>query len=613
MSASDDSNWSSKNYTWITDKEEGYIAARIISQSGDNFVVELDNGDQRTVHGNDLQKMNPPKFDKVEDMADLTHLNEASVVHNLRLRYHSNLIYTYSGLFLVAVNPYFKIQIYTDQYIQNYRGKKRSEMPPHIYATSDMAYLDMLQDHENQSILITGESGAGKTENTKKVIQYLAAIAGGSGKDKKGNLEDQILRANPILESFGNAQTVRNNNSSRFGKFIRIEFNANGQIGGPNIKKYLFEKSRVTHQTSKERNYHVFYQLLKGASEDIKKSLLLDKTLNDYEFVKNSNKNIDDVDDAAEFKDLRESMRVMGIDDEKQLNFFGVVAAVLHLGNIKPVNDRQDQAQLPDTSAAEKVCHLLGIDVDEFVRGLLKPKIKAGRDWVTQAKNQEQVTYSIEALARVLYERMFQQLVDTINLTLDKDFSKTTFIGVLDIAGFEIFEVNSFEQLCINYTNEKLQQFFNHHMFILEQEEYRREGIQWEFIDFGLDLQPTIDLIEKTSPIGILSCLDEECVMPKATDKTFIDKLNGLWKGKSNKYDVPRFNEGFILYHYAGNVEYSVAGWLDKNKDPLNENVTRLFANSSNSFIANLFSDYLESADSNNIRSTAKRIFQNCC
>ncbi|KAH6578714.1 hypothetical protein BASA60_003550 [Batrachochytrium salamandrivorans] len=596
------SQWAEHKWVWIVDKDQGYLQGSICKENGDEVEVQLEDGSKRTVNVNDTEKMNPPKFDKVEDMADLTHLNEASVVHNLRQRYYSNLIYTYSGLFCVTVNPYKKLPIYTDDIIKAYRGKKRIEVPPHVYSIADSAYREMLDNKENQSILITGESGAGKTENTKKVIQYLASAASLGSSKGLGKLEQQILQANPILESFGNAQTIRNNNSSRFGKFIRIEFSPSGHITGGNIDKYLLEKSRVTHQSPKERNYHIFYQVLKGTSPEVKKALLIDGSASDYRFTKGSNKNIDGVDDAADFKALQESLKVMGFTEEDQNNLIRVVSAVLHLGNLTLEADREDNAtftaQAP--AIAEKICHVLGIPVADFSRSLLKPRIKAGRDWVTQARNVEQVYYSVEALSRSLYERMFSQLVDKINSALYTPAQKSNFIGVLDIAGFEIFESNSFEQLCINYTNERLQQFFNHHMFILEQEEYKRENIDWKFIDFGLDLQPSIELIEKTSPIGILSLLDEECVMPKATDKTFIDKLNGLWKGKSPKYDTPRFNMGFILQHYAGKVEYSVSGWLDKNKDPLNDNVTRLLANSSEKYIGELFSDSIGDVDEDN-------------
>lgn len=361
----------------------------------------------------------------------------------------------------------------------------------------------------------------------------------------------------------------------------------------------MLEKSRVTHQTSKERNYHIFYQLLKGASDSLKSKLLLDGTPADYRFTKNSNKIIEGVDDKIDFISLKESFNIMSINENDQIDLFRIIAAILHMGNITLQAERDDAASLTLQSAAvaEKVCHVLGIPQAEFTRCLLKPKVKAGRDWITQMKSVEQVYYSIEALSRSMYERMFGELIDRINKILYTSLQKQSFIGVLDIAGFEIFELNSFEQLCINYTNERLQQFFNHHMFILEQEEYKREGIEWKFIDFGLDLQPTIDLIEKSSPIGILSLLDEECVMPKATDKTFIDKLNSIWKGKSSKYETQRFNSGFILQHYAGSVEYSVSGWLDKNKDPLNDNLTKLLANSNEPFVSAIFADYLVETD----------------
>ncbi|KAG0330346.1 hypothetical protein BG004_002119, partial [Podila humilis] len=393
------------------------------------------------------------------------------------------------------------------------------------------------------------------------------------------------------------------------GKFIRIEFTSGGQIAGGNIERYLFEKSRVTYQTPQERNYHIFYQLLAGADLDLKRSLLLEGGgVHDYGFIKNSNHTISGVDDAEEWKLLLKSMDVMGFTLQEQQNLFRIIAAIMHLGNISVSSDRSDQAQLKDTSIAEKVCHVLGIPLSDFVKGLLKPKVKAGREWVIQARTDQQVLYSIEALSTALYERMFDSIIGRINQAIDTPGKKfTTFIGVLDIAGFEIFDINSFEQLCINYTNEKLQQFFNHHMFILEQDEYKRENIEWKYMDFGQDLQPTIQLIEDSNPIGILSCLDEECVVPKGTDKSFLTKLSTLWKGKSDKYEVPRFQEGFILHHYAGKVEYRTAGWLDKNKDPLNENITRLLAHSSEKYVASLFPDYLVEEEDFTVRNRAKK------
>ena len=539
-------------------------------------------------------------------MAELTHLNEASVVHNLHMRYQADLIYTYSGLFLVAINPYCLLPIYTNEYINIYKGQSREDTKPHIFAMADEAFRNLVEEGENQSILVTGESGAGKTENTKKVIQYLAAVAHSDSPVKNkvqqhSNLSQQILRANPILEAFGNAQTVRNNNSSRFGKFIRIEFTRTGTIAGAFIDWYLLEKSRVVKLNSQERNYHVFYQLLKGADRQMKRDFFMEEMdVEDFAYTKDGNDTITGVSDRDEWKSLIEAFSIMGFSDKEQLATLRTVAAVLHLGNITVVKENRaaDQARLaPDAKVhAEKVCRLLGIPVEPFLKGLLHPRVKAGREWVEKVQTPEQVRLAIDALSKGIYERGFGDLVTRINRQLDRTgmgLDDSHFIGVLDIAGFEIFEENSFEQLCINYTNEKLQQFFNHHMFVLEQEEYAREQIEWKFIDFGHDLQPTIDLIELPNPIGIFSCLDEDSVMPKATDKSFTEKLHSLWDRKTPKYrpSRPGHGHGFMLTHYAAEVEYSTEGWLEKNKDPLNDNVTRLLAASTDKHVSALFAD----------------------
>lgn len=536
-------------------------------------------------------------------MAELTHLNEASVVHNLHMRYQADLIYTYSGLFLVTINPYCSLPIYTNEYINMYKGQGREETKPHIFAMADEAFRNLVDEGENQSILVTGESGAGKTENTKKVIQYLAAVAHSDSpvknKLQQSNLSAQILRANPILEAFGNAQTVRNNNSSRFGKFIRIEFTRTGTIAGAFIDWYLLEKSRVVRLNAHERNYHVFYQLLKGADRKMKQEFLLnDLDVEDFAYTRDGHDTIVGVSDKSEWDLLIEAFNIMGFSEDEQKSILRTIAAVLHLGNITVVKESRgaDQARLaPDAQAqAQKVCKLLGIPAEPFLQGLLHPRVKAGREWVEKVQTPEQVRLAIDALSKGIYERGFGDLVTRINKQLDRSgmgLDDSHFIGVLDIAGFEIFETNSFEQLCINYTNEKLQQFFNHHMFVLEQEEYAREQIEWKFIDFGHDLQPTIDLIELPNPIGIFSCLDEDSVMPKATDKSFTEKLHSLWDRKTPKYRSSRLGQGFMLTHYAAEVEYSTEGWLEKNKDPLNDNVTRLLAASTDKHVATLFAD----------------------
>lgn len=618
-----ENDFSGKRYVWLKDPKAAFVKGWIVEElGGGRILVQCDDGSQRDVDSESADKVNPAKFDKANDMAELTHLNEASVVHNLHMRYQADLIYTYSGLFLVTVNPYCPLPIYTNEYVNMYKGRNREDNKPHIFAMADEAFRNLVEEGENQSILVTGESGAGKTENTKKVIQYLAAVAysesSAKSRTQHSSLSQQILRANPILEAFGNAQTVRNNNSSRFGKFIRIEFTRSGAIAGAFIDWYLLEKSRVVRINSQERNYHVFYQLLKGADRQMRREFLLDEfEVEDFAYTRDGHDTISGVSDLDEWESLLEAFGVMGFSDKDQSSILRTVAAVLHLGNITVVKESRmaDQARLASDAKeiAARVCKLMGIPLEPFLKGLLHPKVKAGREWVEKVQTPEQVRLGIDALSKGIYERGFGDLVTRINRQLDRTglgIDDSHFIGVLDIAGFEIFEENSFEQLCINYTNEKLQQFFNHHMFVLEQEEYAREQIEWQFIDFGRDLQPTIDLIELPNPIGIFSCLDEDSVMPKATDKSFTEKLNSLWDKKSNKYrpSRPGARQGFILTHYAAEVEYSTEGWLEKNKDPLNDNITRLLAASTDKHIANLFSDCADSDDDYNAsRSRVKR------
>ncbi|EDX08653.1 GD24899 [Drosophila simulans] len=617
--------WTQKRLVWVPHENQGFVAASIKREHGDEVEVELaETGKRVMILRDDIQKMNPPKFDKVEDMAELTCLNEASVLHNIKDRYYSGLIYTYSGLFCVVVNPYKKLPIYTEKIMERYKGIKRHEVPPHVFAITDSAYRNMLGDREDQSILCTGESGAGKTENTKKVIQFLAYVAASKPKGSgavphpavlinfsvntnkyikvkimaqnqnqtiEGELEQQLLQANPILEAFGNAKTVKNDNSSRFGKFIRINFDASGFISGANIETYLLEKSRAIRQAKDERTFHIFYQLLAGATPEQREKFILDD-VKSYAFLSNGSLPVPGVDDYAEFQATVKSMNIMGMTSEDFNSIFRIVSAVLLFGSMKFRQERNnDQATLPDNTVAQKIAHLLGLSVTDMTRAFLTPRIKVGRDFVTKAQTKEQVEFAVEAIAKACYERMFKWLVNRINRSLDRTKRQgASFIGILDMAGFEIFELNSFEQLCINYTNEKLQQLFNHTMFILEQEEYQREGIEWKFIDFGLDLQPTIDLIDK--PGGIMALLDEECWFPKATDKTFVDKLVSAHSmhPKFMKTDF-RGVADFAIVHYAGRVDYSAAKWLMKNMDPLNENIVSLLQGSQDPFVVNIWKD----------------------
>ncbi|KAF9800226.1 hypothetical protein SFRURICE_004439 [Spodoptera frugiperda] len=872
-----------KKACWVPDEKEGFVQGEIKATKGELVTVNLPGGEEMTLKKDLLSQVNPPKFEKVEDMADLTYLNEAAVLHNLRQRYYAKLIYTkdfkkdlvaqvnppkyekcedmsnltylndasvlynlkqryyhkliytYSGLFCVAINPYKRFPVYTTRCAKLYRGKRRSEVPPHIFAISDGAYVNMLTNHENQSMLITGESGAGKTENTKKVIAYFATVGASQKKDptleKKGSLEDQVVQTNPVLEAFGNAKTVRNDNSSRFGKFIRIHFGPSGKLAGADIETYLLEKARVISQQALERSYHIFYQMMSGSVNGLKEMCLLSNDVYDYNIIsqgKTTIPNVDDgeectltdvspdlciaegplcllsndindynivaqgktsipgvddgeemrltdgkitipgIDDGEESTLTDQAMDVLGFTQEEKDNVYKITAAVMHMGRMQfKQRGREEQAEADGTEDGEKVAKLLGVDVQDLYKNLLKPRIKVGNEFVTQGRNKDQVTNSVGALCKGMFDRLFKWLVKKCNETLDTKQKRQHFIGVLDIAGFEIFDYNGFEQLCINFTNEKLQQFFNHHMFVLEQEEYTREGIHWEFIDFGMDLLACIDLIEKYNgfeqlcinftneklqqffnhhmfvleqeeykkeginwafidfgmdllacidliekfngfeqlcinftneklqqffnhhmfvleqeeyqregiewtfidfgmdlqncidliekmngfnqlcvnftneklqqyfnhfmfvleqeeyeregiqwtfidfgmdlqatidliekPMGILSILEEESMFPKATDQTFVEKLNNNHLGKSAPYLKPKPPKPgcqaahFAIGHYAGNVGYNITGWLEKNKDPLNDTVVDQFKKGQNKLLVEIFADH---------------------
>ncbi|XP_074137348.1 putative uncharacterized protein MYH16 [Sminthopsis crassicaudata] len=587
-----------KRSCWVKDEKEGFIAGEIQSEQGDQVTIKTITNQTVTMKKDDVQQMNPPKFYQASDMADMTFLNEASVLDNLRQRYTNMRIYTYSGLFCVTVNPYRWLPIYGARVANMYKGKKRTEMPPHLFSISDNAYHDMLMDRENQSMLITGESGAGKTENTKKVIQYFANI-GGTGKqssDGKGSLEDQIIQANPVLEAFGNAKTTRNNNSSCLGKFIRIHFGTTGKLAGADIESYLLEKSRVISQQAAERGYHIFYQILSNKKPELLESLLLVPNPKEYHWISQGVTVVDNMDDGEELQITDVAFDVLGFSSEEKIGVYKLTGGIMHFGNMKfKQKPREEQAEVDTTEVADKVSHLMGLNSGELQKGITRPRVKVGNEFVQKGQNMDQCNNSIGALGKAIYDKMFKWLVVRINKTLDTKMQRQFFIGVLDIAGFEIFEFNSFEQLCINFTNEKLQQFFNHHMFVLEQEEYKREGIEWVFIDFGLDLQACIDLLEK--PMGIFSILEEQCVFPKATDATFKAALYDNHLGKSNNFLKPKGGKGkgpeahFELVHYAGTVGYNITGWLEKNKDPLNETVVGLFQKSSLGLLSLLFKE----------------------
>ncbi|XP_065090261.1 myosin heavy chain, muscle isoform X22 [Ochlerotatus camptorhynchus] len=593
--------YDAKKACWVPDEKEGYVLGEIKATKGELVTVGLPGGEERTMKKDLVSQVNPPKFEKVEDMADLTYLNEAAVLHNLRQRYFCKLIYTYSGLFCVVINPYKRWPLYTLRVAKMYRGKRRNEVPPHLFAVSDGAYVNMLTNHENQSMLITGESGAGKTENTKKVIAYFATIGASSKKEesteKKASLEDQVVQTNPVLEAYGNAKTVRNDNSSRFGKFIRIHFTGSGKLAGADIETYLLEKARVISQQTLERSYHIFYQMMSGSVKGLKEKCLLSNNIHDYHVVAQGKTTIPNVDDGEEMSLTDEAFDVLGFTQDEKDNIYRITAAVMHMGGMKfKQKGREEQAEADGMEEGDRVAKLLGCVTEDLYKNLLKPRIKVGTEFVTKGQNKDQVTNAVGALCKGIFDRLFKWLVKKCNETLDTKMKRVQFIGVLDIAGFEIFDYNGFEQLCINFTNEKLQQFFNHHMFVLEQEEYKREGINWAFIDFGMDLLACIDLIEK--PMGILSILEEESMFPKATDQTFAEKLMNNHLGKSAPFQKPKPPKPgcqaghFAIGHYAGVVSYNITGWLEKNKDPLNDTVVDQFKKGKNLLVVEIFADH---------------------
>merc|ERR1719398_570324 len=453
-----------------------------------------------------------------------------------------------------------------------YVGKRRSECWPHIFAVAEGAYQGMQLSMINQSILITGESGAGKTENTKKVISYFATICS-SGKRKEGeaSLEEKIVQTNPVLEAWGNAKTVRNDNSSRFGKFIRIHFNASGKLSGADMVVYLLEKSRLTYQQPLERYYHAFYNIMSDQVPDLKEKCLLTNDILDYWYVSQGKLTVPSIDDKEDMMYADEAFDVLGFSSDEKYNDF----------------------KNEDNSL--KVAELCGIDAEWMITYFCKPKLKVGTEWVQKGSSCSNAASSVAGIARAVYERTFRIVVDKCNETLcDPTMKKVQYIGVLDIAGFEIFDYNGFEQICINYVNEKLQQFFNSHMFTLEQEEYVKEGLDWANVDFGMDLWPCIFMFEK--PMGLLSVFEEEFLFPKATDATFCEKLHtnllGKWANFAKPNPRPDPDAHFAVIHYAATVSYNLTGWLEKNKDPLNDTIVEMIKNGSNQLAIDCFKDH---------------------
>ena len=556
--------------------------------------------------------MNPAMLEASDDLTNLSHLNEPAVLQAIKLRYAQKEIYTYSGIVLIATNPFARVDsLYVPGMVQVYAGKHRSSQAPHLFAIAEESFSDMLRDGHNQTIVVSGESGAGKTVSAKYIMRYFATReppdqpgARSRGRaDTMSETEEQILATNPIMEAFGNAKTTRNDNSSRFGKYIEIMFNKSTDIIGARIRTYLLERSRLVFQPLKERNYHIFYQFVAGATDAEREELGL-IPVEHFEYLNQGGApEIDGVDDAKDFQDTRKSLTRLGVSEEVQSSLWKILAALLHFGNVKISATRTDSSLSPDDPSLARACNLLGIDAAEFAKWTVKKQLITRGEKIMSNLTQQQATVVRDSVAKYIYSSLFDWLVETMNSFLAPDDileHVKTFIGVLDIYGFEHFAKNSFEQFCINYANEKLQQEFNQHVFKLEQEEYLREQIDWKFIDFS-DNQPCIDLIE--GKMGILSLLDEESRLPMGSDDSFVTKLHHNYSQDKHKfYKKPRFGKSaFTVCHYAIDVTYESDGFIEKNRDTVPDEQLEVLKNTSNAFL----SDVLEASATVRERDTA--------
>ncbi|XP_077104329.1 unconventional myosin-Va isoform X2 [Siphateles boraxobius] len=581
---------------WIPDVEEVWRSAELTKdyRQGDGVLqLQLEDGkeleyklDPKT---NNLPHLrNPDILVGENDLTALSYLHEPAVLHNLKVRFtDSKLIYTYCGIVLVAINPYETLPIYGSDIINAYSGQNMGDMDPHIFAVAEEAYKQMARDERNQSIIVSGESGAGKTVSAKYAMRYFATV---SGSASEANVEEKVLASNPIMESIGNAKTTRNDNSSRFGKYIEIGFDKRYHIIGANMRTYLLEKSRVVFQADEERNYHIFYQLCASAQLPEFKALKLGKADNFHYTKQGRNPVIDGIDDAKEMSTTRNAFALLGVNESYQMGLFQILASILHLGNVE-VKDRDSDSSIipPNNGHLSVFCELMGVTYQDMSHWLCHKKLKTATETYIKPVPKLQAINARDALAKHIYAKLFNWIVDHVNKSLHSTVKQHSFIGVLDIYGFETFEINSFEQFCINYANEKLQQQFNMHVFKLEQEEYMKEQIPWTLIDF-YDNQPCINLIE--AKMGVLDLLDEECKMPKGSDDSWAQKLYNTHLKTCALFEKPRMsNKAFIIQHFADKVEYQCDGFLEKNKDTVNEEQIHVLKASKFDLLVELFHD----------------------
>ncbi|XP_025935824.1 unconventional myosin-VIIb [Apteryx rowi] len=570
------------------------IGAVVKDSDSGRILLEDDEGKEHWITARNMhmvRPMHPSSVQGVEDMIRLGDLHEAGIVHNLLIRHQEHKIYTYTGSILVAVNPYQLLPLYTVDQITLYCNKRIGELPPHVFAIADNCYFNMRRNKRDQCCVISGESGAGKTESTKLILQFLTAISG-----QHSWIEQQVLEANPILEAFGNAKTIRNDNSSRFGKYIDIHFNQNGVIEGARIEQFLLEKSRVCWQAPEERNYHIFYCMLMGMNMEQKKMLNLG-TASEYTYLTMGDcTSCDGRNDAKEYAHIRSAMKILMFSDSEHWDISKLLAAILHLGNVEfeaAVYDNLDCSAVMDSPHFSIATKLLEVDSSELQNSLTNLSIIIRGESVSRPLSIVQAADGRDAFVKGIYGRIFLWIVNKINSAIFNPASQNPkntrqSIGLLDIFGFENFDNNSFEQLCINIANEHLQQFFVHHVFKLEQEEYLAEHIAWNNIDFT-DNHQALEIIA-LKPMNIISLIDEESKFPKGTDATMLVKINSL-HGKSNVYIPPKsvHDTKFGINHFAGVVFYQSKDFLEKNRDTLSANVMQVVHSSKNQFLRQIF------------------------
>ncbi|KAF7187022.1 Myosin-2 [Pseudocercospora fuligena] len=618
---------------WQPDQNEGWVSSEVTKKKVDGdkvtLVFTLENGEEKTVETtvDELSKdamssslpplRNPAMLEASDDLTNLSHLNEPAVLQAIKLRYAQKEIYTYSGIVLIATNPFARVDsLYVPGMVQVYAGKHRASQAPHLFAIAEESFADMLRNDKNQTIVVSGESGAGKTVSAKYIMRYFATreppdqpgVRRRDRSDAMSETEERILATNPIMEAFGNAKTTRNDNSSRFGKYIEIIFDKQTDIIGARIRTYLLERSRLVFQPLKERNYHIFYQLVAGATDQEREQLGL-IPFEHFDYLNQGGApQIDGVDDAKDFKDTRSSLTRLGVPEDVQSNIWKILAALLHIGNIKITATRTESQLAASEPSLTKACALLGIDANEFAKWTVKKQLVTRGEKIMSNLTQQQATVVRDSVAKYIYSSLFDWLVETMNTFLAPQEileQMHSFIGVLDIYGFEHFAKNSFEQFCINYANEKLQQEFNQHVFKLEQEEYLREQIDWKFIDFS-DNQPCIDLIE--GKLGILSLLDEESRLPMGSDESFVTKLHHNFSGDKHAfYKKPRFGKSaFTVCHYAVDVTYESDGFIEKNRDTVPDEHLEVLRNSSNDFLTEVLESSTAVRDRDNAAANPK-------